>query len=116
MSGHTKYPWKNDGTYISDATGLCIDPNVMGGEEVARRIVACVNACAGIETEIIERNVGNVWKLLQQRDELLEATKELLLLVDDFMPNIGKCCIQNYQRLNEAPLAARAAIAQAEAR
>ena len=82
MSGHIKYPWRNDGTYISDATGMCIDPNVMGGEEVASRIVACVNACAGLPQDALDGG----WTALgmskyaksveSQRDELLELVKQ----------------------------------------
>ena len=39
------------------------------------------------------------------------AIKELLLLVDDMMPNIARGVVQNYQRLNEAPRNAKAALA-----
>ena len=47
----------------------------------ARRIVACVNACAGIDTEWLENNgayavpVPSLRTLLNQRDELLAALK-----------------------------------------
>lgn len=62
------------------------------GEENARRIVACVNACAGINTEDLERyyNAGGGIdealeeaslcahvKAVQQRDELLKARQVL---------------------------------------
>lgn len=49
----------------------------------ARRIVACVNACAGIETDVLEAFNGTVpavlefYKLTNQRDELLAALEKL---------------------------------------
>lgn len=55
--------------------------------ENARRIVSCVNACAGIDTDIIESNVGNVWHLLQQRDELLAALKMWVIAAQN--PEVG---------------------------
>lgn len=53
MSDHTKEPWDGDyaAIFVSDVDiAMCVDHDV--GREVsianARRIVACVNACAGI--------------------------------------------------------------------
>lgn len=48
--------------------------------------------------------------LLEAAPKLLEYLKECLLLIDDFMPNIGHCVLQNYQRMNEAPMNARTLI------
>lgn len=50
-------------------------------------------------------------KAASQRDELREVVKELLLVIDDFIPNIGNCALQNYKRLNDAPIRARKALA-----
>ena len=52
-------------------------------EANARRIVACVNACAGLPTEVLERYklgvIGVDYKSTkQQRDELLAAIKKFL--------------------------------------
>lgn len=99
MSQHTKEPWKQS---ITDSDGYWIDT---GDKYVARaykkedakRIVACVNACAGISTasllEIDELNKANVHlfdiinaktkaeaQLTAQRElnkELVDALKEL---------------------------------------
>lgn len=38
------------------------------------------------------------------------ALSEMLKLHSDFMPNVGRCVIQDYKRLNDAPIAARQAI------
>jgi hypothetical protein len=52
-------------------------------DEDARRIVACVNACAGISTENLEDNLPlkelahRYNKTLKQRDKLLTALKRL---------------------------------------
>lgn len=74
MSEHTKEPWNvaeeafdNDGIHESVIRGLDgraaiavtleFGPNNPGMREAnARRIVACVNACAGISTENLEDN------------------------------------------------------------
>lgn len=58
MSEHTRGPWRvgkglDDGL-ILDATGAMITTDCETAE-IARRIVACVNACAGISTEELER-------------------------------------------------------------
>lgn len=52
------------------------------GEANARRIVACVNACAGIDTELLEIIADNdktlagvIAELEKQRDTLLAAVK-----------------------------------------
>ena len=46
--------------------------------------------------------------------EAVAALKEMLLLHEDMITNIAHMAIQNYQRLNDAPLAARAIISKAE--
>lgn len=65
-----------DGNWIAEAVPA--DPGV--AEEVARRIVACANACAGIPTEMLEAMPSGPAALLPmharleaQRDELLDA-------------------------------------------
>jgi hypothetical protein len=102
MSGHTEEPW-----IISDEDSDCITAKSREGmaeicivetgfsepfnsEQVAnaRRIVACVNACAGIPTDVIENfsATGNLFAKqgkdwlsdVQQRDELLAALKGLV--------------------------------------
>lgn len=47
----------------------------------------------------------------ESTDAMASAIGELLLLIEDFMPNIGRCVLQDYQRLNEAPIEARKAVA-----
>jgi hypothetical protein len=45
---------------------------------------------------------------------LEEAMPELLQLVEDLMPGIGGLALQNYARVNDAPLAVRKALAALE--
>lgn len=93
MSKHTPEPWqtayreRRDGTFLHevfDANGETIasvawhrvvTPLGIGTDRVdnARRIVACVNACAGMEDPEAE-----IVNLKLQRAELLDALEELL--------------------------------------
>ena len=102
MSEHTKEPWGYElhcGSYlriysetnsgIVDGCGCCGSPNCEDAD--ARRIVACVNACAGLDTELLENilMLGDTLKrrfktltdseseLQKQRDELLAALTEI---------------------------------------
>lgn len=47
---------------------------------------------------------------IEAAEQMKRALREMQLLVNDFMPNIGRCSLQNYARMNDAPIAARAAI------
>lgn len=94
MSGHTKEPWhvfslsgtleiKNEhGNAIIHWKGFDSSRAIEDPEDNARRIVACVNACAGIPTETLEsgKTVAEALKwsgadVLQQRDALAIAAK-----------------------------------------
>lgn len=102
---HTPEPWTLNGKSIKRdyrQIGLTADAgetiaSVMGGntsgphfvqsddecEANARRIVACVNACAGISTENLEENLPvkelarRYNETLKQRDELLYALERI---------------------------------------
>ena len=110
MSKHTPEPWycQDNGTYfdiygdndqqrIGDTCASSCDGNRGLGDINARRIVACVNACEGMETEHIEnqsmlgetlidrfnllkREVG---ELTKQRDELLAALQGMIDIASD---------------------------------
>lgn len=77
---HTKEPWWNHGVIIKANDNI---PAQATSEEDARRIVACVNACAGIPTEQLESGevrsvrdeLADIATLEKQRDELLAALK-----------------------------------------
>ena len=96
---HTPEPWE----VVTDCEGQCCwfvqqigndDPfhritKIETDEDTARRIVACVNACAGITTEALERELAEEHgfvrafqrereKLIEQRDELLAALRDSL--------------------------------------
>ena len=81
MSKHTPEPWFSDsehvGSSVSDRlndgwfAAKCLGPDRV---ENARRIVACVNACAGMEDPAAE-----IEKLRRQRDELLNLVKQARL-------------------------------------
>jgi len=105
MSEHTKEPWNVcENVHIASEDGngywisICTDVNTPAN---ARRIVACVNACAGMDTDSLESiagriaaksvlqmhanyiaNKSKVILLERQRDELLEAMEEVIRISD----------------------------------
>lgn len=140
MSEHTKEPWlvKHDEVCFrsqedDQSFGMAIPIAQIFGDNLeanASRIVACVNACAGIATENLEnilmtgetllqridvlRYEANVaCKIEQQRDELLAALKEMLAALDVSVS--GDDEVAAMVRYGEAEKAARAAIAKVEA-
>ncbi len=85
-------------------------------EEDANRIVACVNACAGISTDALEeaaRTGKRVAEMLQQqRDELLAAAKNYAdMYLQDERDERGMCYDMQH---HEDVVALFAAIAKAE--
>jgi hypothetical protein len=107
MSKHTPEPWKvwdHDGDACIEA--LIIEPDIYGDISTslsfanASRIVACVNACAGMETAELEsmsikKLLGNyqaeVWQLVEKNkafkadaDRLAEELHTALDYVQDF--------------------------------
>ena len=80
--------------------------------EDARRIVACVNACAGLPTEQLESSppggvLNGVAGLIAQRDELLAAL-EIIAASEEFHGDSFVCDFGTLQGV------ARAAIAKAK--
>lgn len=91
MSNHTKAPWSwqaesKSVAYLVESDDATIIARLSGGDGTnnfsraaanARRIVACVNACEGIETEELNEycavSAKEYQDLEQQRDRLLEA-------------------------------------------
>ena len=82
---HTSEPWNTRASATGSGklvlTGADNDSIALCGEaEDARRIVAAVNACAGLSTEALESELkdghGFVRAFQRERDELLEALKE----------------------------------------
>ena len=72
---HTKEPWKVSGTEHIVAGGNYVVALDCKPED-ARRIVACVNACAGLSTQCLEETGGGVEHyiaVIKQRDDLLAA-------------------------------------------
>lgn len=80
--GHTPEPWhvgQHEGRYIYDEGGLGIAIVTDSGRDLpnARRIVACVNACAGIPTEWIENKAAlPLAELKAEVDAELTALRE----------------------------------------
>jgi hypothetical protein len=91
-------------------------------EKDAKRIVACVNACAGISNEVLEEcgkdflanytDQLHVEKLAEQRDELLAALKEYVLAIAVGGGNDKDSTIK---AIRQADNNARAAIQKVEA-
>jgi hypothetical protein len=122
MTQHTPEPWKVDNEWpcsIVDSTDISIiecwdegdngnsfEPyDIKATEENARanarRIVACVNACAGIVNpdikipklqEALIEAVEQLQKAEQQRDELLDLLTPFLVLSAKL-----ECCNSNYK-------------------
>lgn len=42
-----------------------------------------------------------------EKQEVVEVLELLIGTIDDFMPNIGKCVLQDYGRLNEGLIRGR---------
>ena len=53
-------------------------------------------------------------KVMAASKEMYAALKECLTLIDDMMPGVKRIALPSYQRLNDAPIAGRAAILKAE--
>lgn len=113
---HTPEPWRvrtiGDDCFITAATepGMAYGPEIMGDDYTgygdaerkkadARRIVACVNACAGISTENLEALVGtsilaranrHFDTAIKQRDELLDALEEASTSLETISRIAGK--------------------------
>ena len=73
MSNHAPEPWKCEGyvVYFPDLIGGFSLQHCPAAEATARRIVACVNACAGMADPAAE-----IAELKRQRDELLNALQD----------------------------------------
>ncbi len=97
---HYAGPWEygedNDGWYVSDSNCQLAFGLTEGN---ARRIVACVNACGDIPTELLEtEHQGGklydaladfnqkVFELRNQRDELLRAAVAAMTIVNNAYP------------------------------
>ena len=126
MSKHTPEPW-----ILGRACTVVSDTPVpgMGGSDAveyygghligesivdanARRIVACVNACAGLPTEQLESSppggiINGVAGLIAQRNELLAAL-EIIAASEEFHGDSFVCDFGTLQGV------ARAAIAKAK--
>lgn len=123
---HTKEPWQvypgrtnRKNIVIENIHGDCV-ALVMESEDVdeadARRIVACVNACAGVPTKVLEA-VGRhhgfdpaevIAEIEKQRDELLAALKLVLPMAK------GYAAEHQFGKNDEHCMAAVSAIARAE--
>ena len=112
---HTKEPWSIDeyGRVKADGCneflGVQVDGfSLNGGEESkanARRIVACVNACAGLSTDDLEKTglvsaVG--YQLLnadKERYQLRELCGELLSELSGLYENVSSEINQEHRKL-----------------
>ena len=92
---HTKEPWitgrglDSDKIYALDTALVAVSD-----KDNARRIVACVNACAGIPTADLERSGNSVTPIFEmliearkQRDELLAALEMMNRAYVNLMEN-----------------------------
>ena len=117
MSEHTPEPWRvgRPGTVVSDTPvpgmggsdaveyygGHLIGESII--EENARRIVACVNACAGMGDPTAE-----IAELKRQRDELLAALEEAVKYLEPRVSG-GRVGVSLVPRLKSAITKAKGA-------
>ena len=132
MSKHTPEPWKinhDDSTEewsivtnqhgsivanVNEETGPELAGSIpvmrkMPGMENARRIVACVNACAGLPAEQLEVSplggvLNGVAGLIAQRDELLAAL-EIIVASEEFHGDSFVCDFGTLQGVAGAAIA-----------
>lgn len=85
-----------------------------GGSDIAyaRRIVACVNACAGIETKFVEiLNVNNMMENLerfeQRNAELVEALNKISRGTEDAQPPFRSIGAKQMVEIADKALAAQ---------
>ena len=125
---HTPEPWRTDAECgfpqdIHDSKGSLFlrcgsdFDNEIYGEANARRIVACVNACAGCATEVLETAPVGFFnstyghpkyleEITKQRDELLAATEAIAINSEECL-DFDECTamlvsIDDYHKLMEA--------------
>lgn len=112
---HTPEPWRTDGGYswgkqggqfavCNDNDALMVTTAVGNDGANARRVVACVNACEGIETDRLEkflgaetqrsiiRMSGSLAEITRQRDELLAALERLSFAAECRDNTMGDAC------------------------
>ena len=97
---HTKEPWHvGEGNetivYDADGWGVC-SATVFHAKQAegeaqknSLRIAVCVNACAGIETDVIQQNENKVSILLTQRDELLKFAQSIKDYAEKYPHDVG---------------------------
>ena len=111
---HTPEPWRTAERsgfpfHVDDARGESVammladdDHDEQRGLDNARRIVACVNACAGISTENLEDNKPIIElaraynEALRQRDDLLAALEAMRSVCFD-----RRKAVEEFERLGE---------------
>lgn len=126
MSKHTKEPWNGKPLNVCfvefEKLGIAVTIPQYSDEEAkanARRIVACVNACKGLDTEGLERNglvsaVGyELIGLTKQRDELLAAANAVMEWWEEHQYDCDGDC-NRYSDDPEFVVLAREAIAKAK--
>ena len=80
---HTKEPWVTEDEFVDSVEGYsvarCHWDNGDQGDEDAKRIVACVNACAGMKNPIEE--IAELKKQLVWHNATKEKPEERLLVI-----------------------------------
>jgi len=113
----TKGDWKTEltpnGIFIysdidnkDEDIALVYDRSDESLEANANLIVAAANACIKVNPDIPQAAA-------EALPDIYDALGECLLLIEDMMPGVAGIALQNYQRLNEAPINARKALAKA---
>lgn len=101
-----------EGYYLLDQNGkqvaACEDTEE--GELEARRMAACINACAPLDTVKLEEGLLQYIATVMQ--EAITAGEKLLKAYDSLMPGLRHIAVQDYMLINEAPLEMRTVLAK----
>lgn len=104
---HTPGPWRVDGTYTPQSGRY----DILSGDEPTPELVVMTLPAEMVSDP--DQNLANA-HLIAASPQLLDACKMQARLIEDMMQFVGQMALQDYALLNEAPIAARAAIAKAE--
>lgn len=105
---HTKEPWRVELSWITGSDGkritcptACMSRDDDENEANERRIVACVNACAGVATEELEQSgfVAGLVERLEEKERQRDALQEELENIAtaewrEFDPDTRRCAYE----------------------
>jgi hypothetical protein len=112
---HTKEPWLQDANYLI-TEGHSMIAYCSSNEEDARRIVACVNRCEGVDTETLETSPDLASAFMSAENaRLMQVNAELLAALVEYRNDVRHMLKGRFLDLKAVDIELTAAIAKAEA-